>query len=74
MKSDGALEGLNELHAQVATDEFMEGRVVLLAQLLGLLVAFIGEKLMLQMVRDVWPELLLKDLDFNKGRPNEKTR
>jgi hypothetical protein len=67
VKSDGSLEGLEELHAQVALDEFIEGRVVLLAQLLGLLVAFIGEKLMLQMVRDVWPELLLKDLDFNKG-------
>jgi hypothetical protein len=32
-----------------------------------LLVAFIGEKLMLQMVRDVWPELSLKGLDFTKG-------
>jgi hypothetical protein len=74
VKSDGALEGLEELHAQVGQNEFSEGRVVLLAQLLGLLVAFIGEKLMLQIVRDVWPELLLKDLDFNKGRPNEKTR
>ena len=74
VKSDGGLEGLEELQAQVAPEEFVEGRVVLLAQLLGLLVAFIGEKLMLQIVRDVWPELLLKDLDFNKGRPNEKTR
>lgn len=69
VRADGSLEGLEELHSQVAPAEFIEGRVVLLAQLLGLLVAFVGEKLMLQMVRDVWPELLLKDLDFNKGLP-----
>ena len=68
VKSDGSLEGLEELHAQVAPEEFIEGKAVLLAQLLGLLVAFVGEKLMLQMVRDVWPELLLTGLDFNKGR------
>jgi hypothetical protein len=68
VKSDGSLEGLKELQAQVATDEFIEGSAILLAQLLGLLVAFIGEKLMLQMVREVWPELLVKDLDFNKGQ------
>lgn len=65
VKSDGTLEGLEELHAQVAPYDFVEGRVVLLAQLLGLLAAFIGEKLMLQLVRDVWPDL--KGLDFDKG-------
>lgn len=65
VKSDGALEGLEELHAQITPDDFIEGRTVLLAQLLVLLVAFIGEKLMLQMVRHVWPEP--KDLDFNRG-------
>jgi hypothetical protein len=74
VKSDGSLAGLEELQAQVAPDDFFEGKVVLLAQLLGLLVAFIGEKLMLQMVRDVWPELSLKGLDFTKDTPNEKTR
>ena len=67
VKSDGSLEGLEELRAQIAADEFSEGKVVLLARLLGLLVDFIGEKLMLQMVREVWPGLFLKDLDFNKG-------
>jgi len=43
VKADGTLEGLEELHAQLDSAEFFEGRVVLLAQLLGLLVAFIGE-------------------------------
>ena len=74
VKSDGSLEGLDELEVQVDPDEFFEGRVVLLAVLLGLLVAFIGEKLTLQLVREVWPKLSLNDLDFSKGAKNEKTK
>ena len=47
VKADGSLEGVEEHHAQLDPDELFEGRVVLLAQLLGLLVAFIGENLTL---------------------------
>jgi hypothetical protein len=43
--------------------------VALVAQLLGLLAAFIGESLMLQIVRDVWPQLARKDLQL----PEEET-
>jgi hypothetical protein len=67
VKADGSFEGLDELEAQVDPDELAEGCVVLLAQLLGLLVAFIGENLTLRMVREVWPKLFLNDLDFGKG-------
>ena len=74
VKSDGSLEGLDELEAQVDPDEFFEGRVVLLAVLLGLLAAFIGEKLTLQLVREVWPKLPLNDLNFGKGDKSEKTK
>ena len=74
VKADGSLEGLEELHAQLDPDEIFEGRVVLLAQLLGLLVAFIGENLTLRLVREVWPKLSLNDLDFGKGGKNEKTK
>ena len=66
VKSDGSFEGLDELEAQVGPDDFFEGRVVLLAQLLGLLVAFIGEKLTLHLVREVWPKLSLNDLYFSE--------
>jgi hypothetical protein len=55
--ADGSFQGLDELGAQVDPDEIFEGRVVLLAQLLGLLVAFIGEDLTLRLVREVWPKL-----------------
>ena len=67
VKADGSFEGLDELEAQVDPEEIFEGCVVLLAQLLGLLAAFIGENLTLHLVREVWPKLSLKDLDFGKG-------
>ncbi len=66
VKPDGSLQGLDELAKQIDPDEFLEGRVVLLAQLFGLLVAFIGEKLTLQLVQEVWPKLSLNDLNFSK--------
>ncbi len=48
----------------VNADEVIEGGVVLVAQLIGLLVAFIGERLTLQLVGEVWPKLPAKDLKF----------
>lgn len=63
---DGSLAGMDEL-ARVDAKELAEGGVVLIAQLLGLLVAFIGEKLTVQMMREVWPKLSLDDLNFDEG-------
>ena len=74
VKADGSLEGLDKLDAQVDPDEIFEGCVVLLAQLLGLLVAFIGETLTLRLVRDVWPDLSLNDLNLGTGNKNEKLK
>ena len=74
VKADGSFEGLDELGAHVDLDEIFEGRVVLLAQLLGLLVAFIGEELTLRLVLEVWPKLPLKQLDFGRGSKNEKAK
>ena len=74
VQADGSLEGLDELGAQVHRDEIFEGGVVLLAQLLGLLVAFIGEELTLRLVREAWPELSLNNFDFGKGNKNEKPK
>jgi hypothetical protein len=73
-RADDSLEGLEELHAQLDPEEFSEGELVLLAQLLGLLVAFTGEKLTLRLVREVWPEIPLDDWDFEEGNKNEKTK
>jgi hypothetical protein len=74
VKTDGTLEGLEELHGQVGPGEFFEGRVVLLAQLLELLVAFIGEKLTLLLVREAWPRVPLNDSDIGNGGKYEKTK
>ena len=74
VKADGSLEGAEKLQAQLDPDTFFEGKVVLLAQLLGLLVAFIGEDLTLRLVREVWPQVPLKGLDLGNGGKNEKTK
>ena len=73
VKADGAFEGVEALHERIDPAEFLEGRVVLLAQLLGLLVAFIGPNLTLRLVREIWPQILLGDLDLSHGGQNEKT-
>ena len=74
VKSDGSLEGLNELETQVDPEKIAEGRVVLLAQLLGLLVVFIGENLTLRIVHEVWPKLSLENLDFGKEIQSETAK
>lgn len=57
IKDAGTFEGMHQLTAEVGAREIFEGRVALIAQLLGLLVAFIGEKLTLRLVQEVWPKL-----------------
>lgn len=74
VSADGSLEGLDELAAQVDPDEIFDGCVVLIAQLLGLMVAFIGENLTLWLVREVWPKLSLNDLDLGTGDKNEQPK
>ena len=67
IRADGSLPRLDELAAKVAPADIIEGRVVLLTQLLGLLVAFIGANLTLQLVHEAWPNLPRRknDLNFN---------
>lgn len=72
VKSDGSFEDMDELGCQIGPDDFFRGRVIVLAQLLGLLAAFIGENLTLQLVGEIWPNLLLNDLDFGKKAEYEK--
>jgi hypothetical protein len=67
VKADGTLEGLAALHAGLKPAEFREGRVVLLAQLLGLLVAFIGPALTSRLMGEIWPQLAADNVDFGSG-------
>ena len=63
VKADGTLAGLEKLQAQLDANQLFECNIVLLAQLLGLLVAFIGENLTLRLMREVWPKVPFSDLD-----------
>ncbi|MDO8539552.1 MAG: hypothetical protein Q7S40_03865 [Opitutaceae bacterium] len=67
VKANGSLEGWAELRSEVTAEELFGGRVELLAQLLGLLVAFIGAGLTLRLLGEVWPKLSLDDLDLSNG-------
>lgn len=51
----GTLEGLETAHFQLGYSDFLEGSGTLVAQLLGLLVAFIGMALTLRQLEEVWP-------------------
>ena len=64
VNADGAFAEVENQRARLAPGEFLQGRVVLLARLLGLLGAFIGESLTLRLVREAWPKVPLDDLKF----------
>jgi hypothetical protein len=66
VKADGSLTGFEE-YASLGPGQFAEGKVVLLAQLLGMLIALIGVRLTLRLVLEVWPQLSLGDLDLGDG-------
>jgi hypothetical protein len=74
VEPDGSLRGLEELPADLDLGALFEGRVVLLARLLGLMVAFIGEDLTLRLAREAWPKASLKDLELSEPtmETNEK--
>jgi hypothetical protein len=61
IKADGSLEGLEKIETKLDSRGIAEGEVVLVAQLLGLLMTFIGPALTQQLLRDIWPKL--DDLD-----------
>ena len=60
--ADGSLKGLDELGPQADSDRFGE-EAILIAQLLGLLLTFIGEGVTFRLVQDVWPESAFDDGD-----------
>ena len=65
VKPDGSLE-CPDL-TQLDKGEIARGEVALIAQLLALLVTFIGEPLTLRLVEDVWPGALTHDAVSSKG-------
>lgn len=59
VKADGTLAGWDKLEGQIPRKDFAEASAVLIARLLGLLVAFIGEELTFRLLREIWPEVTL---------------
>jgi hypothetical protein len=75
LKVDGSFEWPESMEKTDADSESIaQGKVILLAQLLGLLVAFIGENLTLQLLHEVWPKLSSKGIDLDTGVENEKAK
>jgi hypothetical protein len=66
--ADGSLKGLDELASQNDKRQARDDGAILIAQLIGLLLTFIGEGLTVRLVQDVWPEA-----GFD-GRVSEKER
>jgi hypothetical protein len=62
IKADGSLAGLGDLEAKNDLRAVTEGEAILAAQLLGLLVTFIGPPLTLRLLHDIWPKM--DDLKF----------
>lgn len=72
VQADGTL-GFHEGAGDASGEQDDTGAsVVLFAQLLGLLEAFIGRSLTLRMLRDVWPKLIFNDPFFSKDDQHEK--
>jgi hypothetical protein len=69
VQPDGSLEGLSEPR----NNEDGQGGVELIAQLLGLLSAFIGPDLTMRLVADVWPDLPVFKAEEDGENGNDPT-
>jgi len=72
--ADGSVKGLDELASQTDKEQARDGGAILIAQLIGLLLLFIGEGLTLRLVQDVWPEAAFNGRVSEKERKLERTR
>jgi hypothetical protein len=66
--ADGSLKGLSELEVQIDKEPARDEGAILIAQLLGLLLTFIGEGLTLRLVQDAWPEAVFDGHVLEKER------
>lgn len=62
VKPDGSLEGMN--------GEAIQAGAVLIANLIGLMITFIGESLTRRLLHDVWPEVLNSEIKL-EGNPSK---
>ncbi len=72
VNGDGFLEGQVSDELKPDAEQIFAGHVALVAQLLGLLVSFIGEILTIRLVCETWPLQPVNDY-FNQGDDHEET-
>ena len=73
VKPDGHWGNFDDPTLTVGANEIFDGRVVLLAEFVSLLVDLIGERLVLQLVHQAMPAVAKDDLYFEKGSEREKS-
>ncbi len=61
--SDGSLEGFDATRLNQGAVQGSEAGVVVVTQLIGLLVTFIGEPLTLRILSDAWPDASFTGID-----------
>jgi len=73
--ADGSLRGLGEFEYQANSskdqaegDQGVDGEIILISRLLGLLLIFLGETLTLRLLHDAWPEADFDDHNLGHGR------
>ena len=66
--ADGSLKGLDDLAPQDDSDLSKAAGAILIAQLLGLLLTFVGEGITLRLVQNVWPESAFNDRDSEQEK------
>jgi len=65
IQPDGSLAGFDEIQQDHA-GTLEQGRVALVANLLGLLATFIGESLTRQLAQNAWPDAFIEKTDFKE--------
>jgi hypothetical protein len=67
---EGNLQGMTgtQLRINLDEDRLHKGGVIFISRLLGLLLIFLGETLMMNLIRDVWPDAALDDCNSENGR------
>jgi hypothetical protein len=70
--ASASLEGLEKPQAELAPQDFLEGKVVLLAQVFSLMATFIGQAMTLRLVQESWPEVPVLGSHFGKGDKHEE--
>jgi hypothetical protein len=68
--ASASLQGLEKPLAQLSSKTLLEGKQALLAQVFGLMEAFIGARLTLRLVQEAWPDLPVSGSELGKGDSN----